>query len=214
MYIYIWPNWYNGEVGRHYRLRQMQCESKTYLHSSRKIALANGRGNAFGKFLNPGTYIQQTQVNRAIVNGTPRSPSNLLITSWKTLSKTDNGYPFLDKADLMNSILSSRKHLDEIMRARWIRVLILRCWGQNESHLIYRPEKLGFLYTEVGKAVEALCTNTSKKASWWLDSFSTVNFKEGCMEFNCIRNESVSFSFLNSIKCRHHNDNIWGGSPC
>ena len=96
----------------------------------------------------------------------------------------------------MNSISSSRKHLDEIIRARWTKVLIkliLRCWRQNESNLVYRPEKVGFLYTEVRKAVEVLCTNTSKKASWWLDSFSTVNFKEGCIEFNCMRNESVSF---------------------
>ena len=69
--------------------------------------------------------------------------------------------------DQMNSISSSRKHLDEIIRARWTRVLIkliLRCVGQNESHLIYRLEKVDFLYTEVRKAVEVLCTNTSKKA--------------------------------------------------
>ena len=80
----------------------------------------------------------------------------------------------------MNSI-SSRKYLDEIIRARWTRVLIkliLRCWGQNESHLVYRLEKVGFLYTEVRKAEEVLCTNTYKKSSWWLDSFSTVKFKE------------------------------------
>ena len=125
--------------------------------------------------------------------------SNLLTTSWIS---TDNGYPFLDKVDLMNSISSSRKHLDEIIRARWTRVLIkliLRCWGQNESHFVYKPEKVGFLYLsrskkrwassiylEVRKAVEVLCTNTSKKASWWLDSFSTVNFKEGYIEFNRI----------------------------
>ena len=132
--------------------------------------------------------------------------SNLLITSWTTTSKTDKGNPFLDQVDRMNSISSSRKHLDEIIRARWTRVLIkliLRCWGQNKSHLIYMPEKVDFLYTEVRKAVEILCTKASKRASWWLDSFSSGNFTEGRIEFNCIRNESASFSFLNKQKVSH-----------
>ena len=138
---------------------------KNYSHSSWKITLANCRGDAFGKFLTPRTYIGQTQLNRTLVNGAPFSPIKFIQN-------------IMDNAILnrqwMNSISSSRKHLDEIIRARWIRVLIeliLRCWGQKESHLVYRPEKVGFLYTEVRKAVEVLCTNASKKESWWLDFF-------------------------------------------
>ena len=172
-------------------------------HSSWKITSTNRRGDGFGQSLTSGAYVRQAQINRAPINSAPANIIKLNHNIIDNTIRTDNGYPFLDRVDLMNLISSQRKHLDEILRARWTRVLIkliFRYCGQNESHLEYRPEKVGFLYTEVRKALGVLCPNTSRKGSRWLDSLSTVNFKEGCIEINCARKKSASFSRLNKQK--------------
>ena len=68
-------------VGRYHIFTHWdECSTsqKNYSHNSWEITLANYRGDAFGKFLTPRTYIRPTQINRALVIGVPFSPIKLI----------------------------------------------------------------------------------------------------------------------------------------
>ena len=127
----------------------MQCKSEKLLAQQQKN---NTCQLPWGKFLTSKTDIRQTQINRALVISAPFSPIKLIhnimdnaIQNRQWISIFKQGWP-----DELNFII--KKTLGRSHKARWTRVLIkliLRCWGQDESQLVYRPEKVSFLYTEV-----------------------------------------------------------------
>lgn len=76
-----------------------------------------------------------------------------------TLSTVNVGYPFVASMSLIRWISGSSQHGEQIFVARLTRHfirLILCCFELNESHLMYWPVNVGFLYTEVLNTVVLL----------------------------------------------------------
>ena len=92
------------------------------------------------------------------------------------------GYQFFEKNSFNISSSSSSVSLEQILMALLTRDrtrFVLCSVGQKESHLVYKPVKVGFRYTDL-TSFSFLVTRTSINGRLLSLSFSMVNFRQGC----------------------------------
>ena len=109
-----------------------------------------------------------------------------------------SGKPLLQSVPLTSNLDSEL--ITNAQRVRVLIRLIFRFFGQNESHVRYKPVKVGLQYTVVSNAEVSLHTNTSRKGRVASFSFSRVNLSAGCTLFKCVKNSPAPVSLSNTKK--------------